>query len=91
MNCNAVAFPCRVFKTYHSIYVFVIIPKLLSDADYGANLCCLFKKCWRRNVLFFLSYLLVPGVETKVGKCAYQTGSCVSQYGSLHSQHCTGT
>lgn len=27
MNCNAVAFPCRVFKTYHSIYVFVIIPK----------------------------------------------------------------
>lgn len=45
MNCNAVAFPCRVFKTYHSIYVFVIIPKLLSDADYGANLCCLFKKC----------------------------------------------
>lgn len=35
---------------------------------------------------------LVPGVETKVGKCAYQTGSCISQYDeSLHNQYCTGT
>lgn len=42
--------------------------------------------------LSFLSCFLAPRVETKVGECAYQTGSCVSQYDeSLHNQHCTGT